>query len=831
MSSIISPMLPFTRGNPKTARVVFIGEAPGKEEEFAFQRGQKDTAFIGKSGNLLNSIITASGINLDECYFTNVVKQRPPGNEIKTFKKDVVEEWTSLLLKELAGLKHANILVPCGNIALGAITNIKTIKWNNDGVMKTASGIGNWRGSIIKAIKPIDHLKVMPTYHPAFILRNWSSLAIVKADMSKIALDRFDRNLYIDNQIIHINPTFDEAHAFIKRAMNAKYISTDIENKKRYITCIGIGISEEEAMCIPLCLPDTGEPYWTREEEAQILLLLHKLLTQHDKQIGQFYFHDAYYYHHMGLIEAQKRLFKNCFLDCFTAHSCLAGEFPHNLGFLTSLYTRIPYYKEEGRQWRKEHGIDKFWTYNARDCITTVKCGLALMEELKDEGLWDFYNKFYVDLFPYILQTGIRGIHVNEDVRLEARRKYKQIWIDMQMELQQKVGRQLKDTFHVQLHMSESEGEWKKKDGYFNVNSYKHILSFVESLDLSKPLVSTGEKQLKKLKAREPRLGPIVDSILSIRHIRKIKSTYLDPKLGPFPRRFNFLLKTSTETGRLASEKDPMGFGGNSQNIPDGICRRYLEADKGKVLISADYEQAEARMVAYLCGSEDMISAYEKGDREIICECGSGKPYKYCCGDAHRISASKIYGISPAEINDKQRFMGKKIRHAVNYMMGPITFSEQTGLSVGLCKALIFNMHQESPEIKMWHRRTEREIRINRKLVNPFGRVRRFYGRINDRKTLREAIAFIPQSTIPDLVNTAYKKIAKANIQIINQVHDELVAQAWINEVDEACEFIQEAMRIEFIVNNRKVTIPSSIKIGPNWDKRYLKEWKPKVAA
>ena len=97
------PGLPYTRGNPH-GRIVFVGEAPGEDEERAFTAGRSDTAFVGSSGNELDRMCMDAGINTADCYFTNVCKERPPGNDLKAFTRQQISDWIEVLHKELAYL-------------------------------------------------------------------------------------------------------------------------------------------------------------------------------------------------------------------------------------------------------------------------------------------------------------------------------------------------------------------------------------------------------------------------------------------------------------------------------------------------------------------------------------------------------------------------------------------------------------------------------------------------------------------------------------------------------------------------------------------------------
>src|SRR5215471_17905373 len=143
------PHLTFVPGyGASTAKLVVVGEAPGKEEE----RDQRP--FIGQSGQMVRNILSQAGMNPEAAYFTNVVKVRPPGNDIKAL--DVlqlkIEDFLPLLWQELDALKP-NCILAIGNTALKALTG-------NDGIQK-------YRGSILQAKNGI---KTVSTIHPASLM-------------------------------------------------------------------------------------------------------------------------------------------------------------------------------------------------------------------------------------------------------------------------------------------------------------------------------------------------------------------------------------------------------------------------------------------------------------------------------------------------------------------------------------------------------------------------------------------------------------------------------------------------------------------------------------
>ena len=828
-SNLIKFRLPYTRGNPN-GKFCFVGEAPGYDEWRAYKKGLRDTAFIGESGDLLNKMIGLAGIPLDDCYFTNVYKTgRPPDNDIKAIGRKDIEQGIKLLRSELSLLPNCTMVIPVGNLALQAVTGIQTIKWKpkNPNAIKTLSGIGNYRGSILRSV-PLDGrpegIKTIPTWHPAFVMRQWKMKETAIGDLERARDDALFPELRHPSHNIITSPNKAQTLAAIREAKHAPRICTDIENKGFGIFCLGIAVNKTDAICIPFEMPD-GTSYWSLREEAEIWLALEDCFRHHKGHVGQFYFYDAYYYHHYGLIEALSTRFNGLVHDTFSAHVCLYGELPHSLAYLCSVYTRQPYYKEEGRNWKRGDDILDFWLYNGKDVCLTMEVSEILEKELEEWGKTEFYKKYYIDLFPYLLQTSVRGIAIDEVARLAARKDYRKQWVELQNRLQHSMGRSL-----MIGSTEEDIAGWKKNPDYVNVESHiklRHILTDLLCVNVK----STAENYLKKLRGQlESSQMAIINTILSIKGLRKTKESFLDPRLG-HDRRFHFILKTSTETGRLAGQKDPFGFGANPQTIPDGVCRSWIIADPGMCLLYVDLSQAEARIVAWLSRCQTLIKMFDEADEGGICECGSGMLAKECCKDIHKRGASLVFSKPIDLITREERQLGKIIRHARNYKIGANTFSANAGIPVAAAKKLLRLDAATYPEIPRWWDEISAELSRTRKLVNPFGRERIFFGRPYDDDTLREALAFIPQSTVPDIVNLAYMEVADSGIQVLMQGHDALLAQVYQQDTARACRFIKKAMEIPITINRIERLIPAEPAIGECWDGDQmcsLEEWEKK---
>jgi uracil-DNA glycosylase len=159
----------FARGNPQ-ARVMLVGEAPGRDEDL------EGRPFVGRAGRLLDKMLTAIGLSETECYITNVVYWRPPGNRTPTPQE--VEACKPFLERQME-LVAPDVLVLLGGAAA------KQVLATDDGIMKLR---GKWRSLEVAG----RQIRTMATLHPAFLLRTpaakrqtWRDLQMIKAELDK----------------------------------------------------------------------------------------------------------------------------------------------------------------------------------------------------------------------------------------------------------------------------------------------------------------------------------------------------------------------------------------------------------------------------------------------------------------------------------------------------------------------------------------------------------------------------------------------------------------------------------------------------------------------
>jgi len=149
----------FGVGNPK-ARLMFVGEAPGEDED------KKGEPFVGRAGQLLTKIIEAIGMTRDQVYIANVIKCRPPGN--RNPEPDEVASCEPFLFRQIDVIQP-KVIVPLGKFAAQSL--LKTM----DPITRLRGRQFDYRGAVL-----------IPTFHPAYLLRNPSAKREVWEDMKKV---------------------------------------------------------------------------------------------------------------------------------------------------------------------------------------------------------------------------------------------------------------------------------------------------------------------------------------------------------------------------------------------------------------------------------------------------------------------------------------------------------------------------------------------------------------------------------------------------------------------------------------------------------------------
>ena len=316
---------------------MFIGEAPGADED------QAGVPFSGGAGRNLNAWFAKTGIARAECYIDNVIQHRPPGNDIEL--ADLGAEVPSLFERILQ--VDPNLIVLLGNTPLQVFV---------DGT------ISDWRGSLFPVSVGGKTYQALATFHPAFIMRQRRMWDVVLHDLAR-AKEASVSPGYREPEAIYLtHPTEAQMDDFIFEALDSQLpIAVDIETDYEWtaIDMVGFSFRAGYACCFPFT-----------EDNMYRLMRFFKMMDRTVMQNGLF---DAY--------QLRKVIptVREPTYDTMLMHHLLYQHMPHDLGFLASIYTLYPFYKDQ-IQVRKE------W-YNCRDADTTIIAFHRMMDECREIGI------------------------------------------------------------------------------------------------------------------------------------------------------------------------------------------------------------------------------------------------------------------------------------------------------------------------------------------------------------------------------------------------------------------------------------------------------------
>lgn len=333
-------------------KVLLCGEAWGSREE-RFQH-----ALVGPSGAELARMLASVEIGpelgmkypseLDMIRYwrdlreeqdidiNNVFNRHPPNNNIEEFFLSLRDGG----LASLPPLRMGKYLRPemlpeverLWNVVAEAKPNLVVAMGNTAcWAMLGQGGIGTIRGTV--KISPKLGVKVLPTYHPAAVLRQWNLRTIVLSDLGKVKAEAEAPEINRVKRWVTVEPTLDEISEWISRP--ASYYAVDIETNGAGISMIGFARSPADALVIPFY--DDRKPngnYWTPEEERVAWWATHTLLTRPVPKVFQNGVFDLFHILRAGLRPIM------CNDDTMILHHSLYPEMLKGLGFLGSIYSR-----------------------------------------------------------------------------------------------------------------------------------------------------------------------------------------------------------------------------------------------------------------------------------------------------------------------------------------------------------------------------------------------------------------------------------------------------------------------------------------------------------
>lgn len=750
-----------------------------------------------------------------------MVKEPLPKDDDKegTKTKQLINHYSDILVGEVNSLRP-NLIVPLDELSFNFFTNL--------------NGIRKFRGSVLplsgnfQVINP--NTKVLPILGPhPYLNQEYRLRVISRIDFSKIALYAEDTPLPDKQYNIWVARSSTALRAFIERnyqktlANPQGVLTFDIETFFQIPICISFCFDGYESVCVPLVDSSVD-----RDNRVLMMELVAKLLASPVRKVNQNIKYD------WKIMERWNFKVNNIVGDTMLAASCLYCEFPKNLGFLTSIYTALPYFKDEGKAFDPDKGKrDRYYLYNAKDSLATSQIHVQQQKEVDELGVRLVHDNL-IRVMPIYRKMEDRGIRIDEQARTKLLSKYESLFHIQELKCRQLLNR---DYFNALSPKQCVEAIFTEL-GYNVVQGMKKTQSGGPSTDEE----SLETLLVKGRAARAPSTGPqVLAAIIAARKVHKVIEV-LELPLYPDKRfRCEFNL-AGTENGRTSAGETTdqliymedhkiqvTNLGHSLQTIGkhgfmiDGVTygkdlRSMYVPSPGYMFVENDLSGAEARVDRVLSGVFDMAVFANPG--------------------IHKLTGSWLYNCTPSEIlkgvliNGVDRYhMAKTVRHAGERNMTADRMVMMTQRPKKECEDILNIFHKSEPKIReVFHKDVINALNApTHCLVAPNGRRRDFWDRI-DKHTYNEAISVLPQMIVSD--QTKFHGILKtfencsiyeyANLLV--EAHDgalmevrkdramEIALKYKENIESEPIDFRRGTLRRDYLL-----TIPCEISVGENW--------------
>ena len=465
---------------------------------------------------------------------------------------------------------------------------------------------------------------------------------------------------------------------------------------------------------------------------------------------------------------------------------------------------------------------DTLWVYNGLDCCITHEVLGALVPQITP--VTGATYRFSRDLQGPILEMNMRGLRVDLWRRDEVLADYrtKMVMLEQQLDgiVRDGIGfaewratsswRSNKDMCSLLYGCLGLPVQWKRSgDGKRSPTTDRDALEVLECYWLAEP---------------------IIRHVFALRDLGK-KVSFLQTAVDPDGRLRTSFNIAGTTTGRLASSYSDFGTGTNLQNV-ENLLRSVFVADPGMKFCNIDLEQGDSRGVGaihwQLFRDARYLDACESGDLHTHVARGAFRHLPWS-GDAaadRKLASGNFYR------SFSYRDAAKRLGHGTNYQGQADKMSRATHIPLTHIKTFQSNYLEQFPAFPLWWRWVQEALRDTRQITTLLGRQRHFLGDWKDAETIRQAVAYEPQSITADTIDRGLLALWRANrVQLLLQVHDSVLFQfpdhLEYEVVPWAIAQIEQRVALK---GGRTFVIPGDAKVGWNWsdsssDPDALRKW------
>ena len=617
-------------------------------------------------------------------------------------------------------------------------------------------------------------------------------------ESNKIETQNLEKQQTINNKNYYLINSLDEIDKWIEEAEEVGEVAVDTETTSldpHQADLVGISLCSKIGKA---CYIPVGHKSPKCLKKETVIKKLKKILEDPSiKKIGQNIKFDFIVFYKCGitLSSMEDTMLMSYVLD--------AGKNRHNMDTLSEIHLghKTISFKEMVGTGKKEINfseveLDKAKDYAAEDADVTFRLYKKFIKNLKSEKMINIYEIFEKPLIKILAFMEIEGVEIDSKFLKSLSSKF-----------EKKIQKLEKEVFKI-----------SKKE--FNIASPKQLgeiiyndLKIAGLKKTKKGSFATSASVLEDLAFKGHEFPKL---ILDWRQVSKLKNTYSDAlpeHLNPNTKRVHtsFLLAATT-TGRLASS-DP-----NLQNIPikseDGKdIRKAFTAKKGHLLISADYNQIEMRILADLADVKELKKAFKNKE------------------DIHSLTASQIFNIDIKKVNQDHRRKAKAINFGIIYGISQYGLAKQINVSNYEAEEFLNSYFAKFPEIKVYMDNTIKFCRKSGYVNNIFGRRSHFNG-INDKNfnvrnfQERAAINAPIQGSASEVMRLAMIRLDKklseeknSNSKMLLQIHDELIFEIPKKDEKVMIKLIEKEMTSVAQSDYHSFSTPLTvdINVGDNW--------------
>lgn len=823
--------------SPLPTRLVFVGEAPGHKEEI------QGAPFVGQTGQFLRTLCREVGLDILEAALQNAALCR---SNIDKENEEAAACCAPRLLKELAEFDPNVTIVTLGKTSTLSVLGVRSIM-HARGFVWTArqiDALAAWKtakkaktrgapkakqlwlkAQIADGRSQLAGRTVMPTVHPAFVLRSDIWLPILKVDLDRIARwlrgDLTRKKLLDNGRYVVVSKRDDVRRELAKLKLD---IDVDVETgssdesskdganpMRNRLLCVGISDGKHTVVIWP----------WRRTTHAPLL----SALLKRSKSIGMhngFNFDQIVLARHGILFD----LIDDKLEDTLIAHHTFASNMPQRLSHVASVFVDAGPWKitfKRGKDGASEKGLPpekldpkELCRYNAADARIQARVRQAMKADLESELHVYEVDKENARLCRAMVIDGI-GVDV------KRRTELRDAMIEKEADLLEKMRALLRRKNFHPMQLAEV------RKALFTI-----LKAPLEAADPTESgLPSTSQKTLERLKGSATRAGRFADLLLQWRGVVKIRGTYVDSHVLDRPAKASAISRVHLNwksygaasgrySGRLQSCPRAEYLKGGGIVLETRVREMYIAAP-GCKFIYFDLSQAELRFAAYL-----------SGDRSFIRACESG--------DVHTATAQMLFPAEAELIGREPKGAGKPFRDVEKnsifgfcYYADPTTifgFVRSKGLPVEMRDVLA--MHDMvRANFADYFRHVER----NKRLVDQLGYMRcALSGRISWlgwHAGISDVANRPIQGGIASLMNVRLPKIRRAlpsGARVVAQIHDAaimevpdrhvesvqtLVKRTWAAPVTIPSNGWGSSLRVED--GARQFVMPIDLKVGERW--------------